>query len=213
MDDNQRENDLSRAASLEPRSRARFHPGALRSVGMLALGVVAAGCGGGASGPGVANAPTTVATVGSSVGGAHATGLVAYASCMRAHGVPGFPDPASGGGIPKAAVISAFQAVSNAQAQAATSACQNLLPAGGSLSGQAVQTITAQDRQDYLKAATCMRSHGFPDFPDPTFENNSVQVNIPSSIDQDTSGFTSAATICTRLIPAGLPGTRRAGNP
>ncbi len=56
-----------------------------------------------------------------------------------------------------------------------------------------------------------MRSHGFPDFPDPTFQNNSVQVNIPSSIDQNSSQFTSAATICTKLIRPGLPGTH-AGN-
>jgi hypothetical protein len=50
-----------------------------------------------------------------------------------------------------------------------------------------------------------MRSHGFPDFPDPAFENNSVQTDVPSSIDQDAPRFKSAATICTRLIPAGLP--------
>ena len=50
-----------------------------------------------------------------------------------------------------------------------------------------------------------MRSHGFPDFPDPTFQNNNVQTNIPSSINQDSSQFKSAATICTKLIPAGLP--------
>ena len=53
-----------------------------------------------------------------------------------------------------------------------------------------------------------MRSHGFPDFPDPTFGNNSVETNIPSSIDQDSSPFKSAAAICTRLIPAGLPYSR-----
>jgi hypothetical protein len=50
-----------------------------------------------------------------------------------------------------------------------------------------------------------MRSHGFPDFPDPAFENNSVQTDVPSSIDQDAPRFKSAATICTKLIPAGLP--------
>jgi hypothetical protein len=130
---------------------------------------------------------------------------------MRARGVPNFPDPDSTGGIPKGAVVSAFQAVSRSRADAAQHACNHLLPAGG-LSGQAVQTITPQDRQDYLKAAACMRSHGIPDFPDPTFPNNSEQINIPTSINQNSSQFTSAATICTKLIPAGLPGSHR-GNP
>jgi len=57
-----------------------------------------------------------------------------------------------------------------------------------------------------------MRSHGFPNFPDPKFQNNSARVNIPSSINQNSSQFTSAATTCTKLVPAGLPGSHR-GNP
>src|SRR5262249_46489495 len=36
------------------------------------------------------------------------------------------------------------------------------------------RTITPADQADYLKGARCMRSHGVPDFPDPTFENNGV---------------------------------------
>jgi hypothetical protein len=173
-----------------------------------AFSLFAAGCGGGNS-PAVGTGSTTPSAAGPSTGAStHATGLVGFASCMRSHGVPGFPDPASDGGIPKQAVVSAFEAVSKPQGDAAQKACNHLLPAGG-MSGRPVQTITAQDRQDYLKAAACMRRHGFPDFPDPTFTNNSAQVNIPSSINQNSSQFTSAATICTKLIPAGLPGTHR----
>jgi len=131
---------------------------------------------------------------------------------MRSKGVPNFPDPDSSGGVPKEAVISALQAVGNSQAEAAQSACRNLLPAGGSLSGQASQPVTVQDREDYLKAAACIRLHGFSGFPDPTFQNNSVQTNIPSSINQDSSQFKSAATICTKLIPAGLPYSKPSGS-
>jgi hypothetical protein len=67
------------------------------------------------------------------------------------------------------------------------------------------QTITPADHADYLKAARCMRSHGVPDFPDPTFENNSVKFNVPSSIDANSPQAKSAAAICVKLIPAGLP--------
>jgi hypothetical protein len=182
-------------------------------IAAAAFAQLASGCGGGSS-PGVANvaSSTTTTTVSPSAGGSTgATGLVAFASCMRSHGVPNFPDPTSNGGIPKQPVVRAFQAVSSSQAKAAQNACNHLLPAGG-LSGQPVQTITAEDRQDYLKAAACMRSHGFHNFPDPKFQDNSAQVNIPSSINQNSSQFTRAATICTKLIPAGLPGSHR-GNP
>jgi hypothetical protein len=127
---------------------------------------------------------------------------------MRSHGVTNFPDPASTGEIPKPAVVSALEAVGKSLGAAAQHACNHLVPAGG-LSGQPVHTITPKDRQDYLEAAACMRSHGFPDFPDPTFTSTDAQVNLPPSINQNSSQFTSAATICTRLIPAGLPGSHR----
>lgn len=169
---------------------------------VLAAGVLVmlgAGCGGGRSAAKLATDSTR---------SQQARGLVAFASCMRSHGVPSFPDPSSSGGIPKPAVVSAFQAVSKTQGDTAQNACNHLLPSGG-LSGQRVQTITPQDQQDYLRAAACMRSHGFPSFPDPTFRNNEAHVNMPSSINQNSAQFTTAATICTKLIPAGLPGSHR----
>jgi len=67
------------------------------------------------------------------------------------------------------------------------------------------QTITPADQAYYLEAARCMRSHGVPYFPDPTFENNSVKFNIPSSIDTNSSRFKSAAATCSKVIPRGLP--------
>jgi len=75
-------------------------------------------------------------------------------------------------------------------------------PNGG---GPAGQTITPADQADYVKGAACMRSHGVPAFPDPTFRNNSVTFDIPSSIDTKSSRFKSAAAVCVTLIPPGLP--------
>jgi hypothetical protein len=184
-------------------------------VAVAALALLAAGCGGGGS-PSVASVASSTSaattTEPSAGGSANATGLLAYASCMRSHGVPDFPDPTSSGGIPKEDVVRAFRAVSISQAQAAQNDCRHLLPAGGSLSGRPSPTITPADQADYLRAAACMRSHGFPDFPDPTFQNNNVTVDIPSSIDQASSKFKNAATTCTKLIPAGLPYSRSSGS-
>ena len=67
------------------------------------------------------------------------------------------------------------------------------------------QTITPADQADYLKAAACMRSHGIPDFPDPTFQNNTVTFNIPPNIDPNSSQARSAVATCQKLIPTGLP--------
>jgi hypothetical protein len=129
---------------------------------------------------------------------------------MRSHGVPNFPDPSGGGGISKPAIVSALQAVSSSQAQAAQNACNHLLPAGG-LGGQASQTVTAQDQHDYLNAAACMRSHGITNFPDPVFSGGNVSFPIPSTINTNSTQFTQARQKCEKLIPAGLPDSGSGG--
>lgn len=184
-------------------STPRYRKTPVSKASLLAIGLIAAGtsltaCGGGSSTPN--------AGAGSASGGTQGSGLLAYSSCMRAHGVPNFPDPKSNGGIDdKRAVIAALSAVSSSQANKAQNACQHLLPPGGSLSGQPTQQITAQDQQDYLHAAACMRSHGIIDFPDPTFSGGSVSFNIPASIDTTSTQFVQAQHTCQELIPAGLP--------
>jgi hypothetical protein len=125
---------------------------------------------------------------------------VAYSRCMRSHGVPNFPDPGSDGQIPKPAAISALRQVSDSLARSASSACENSNPAG-----QGSTALTAQQQQDYLRAAACMRSHGITSFPDPTFSGGSVNFPIPSGIDTSSQQYTRALQACTRLIPAGLP--------
>jgi hypothetical protein len=180
-------------------SLARLRRTALMAASVLAVGVVLTACGG---------APTPGADSGPTAGHAQATRLLAYASCMRSHGIPNFPDPTAKGGIPKTAVIAAFRAVSNSQAQTAQNDCRHLLPTTGSLSGRANPVLSAKQRQDYLKAASCMRSHGITDFPDPTFRDSHVSLDVPSSIDTHSPQFTQAEEICTKLIPAGLPYSR-----
>src|SRR5262249_17969415 len=71
------------------------------------------------------------------------------------------------------------------------------------------QTITPADHAAYLDAASCMRSHGVPDFPDPTFENNTVTFNIPPNIDPNSAQAKTAEAICVKLIPPGLPYSNR----
>lgn len=163
------------------------------------LALLAAGCGGRGS-PGVAS-------VASFTTGAQTTqgGPVAFAHCMRSHGVRTFPDPNSSG-LFDGIKLKQQRGASESQVRAAQSACNYLLPNGIRIAGP----VTRADQIDYLKGAACMRRHGLPDFPDPVFQNNNVTFNIPSSIDKNSPRVRSALAICQKLIPAGLPysGTR-----
>jgi hypothetical protein len=161
---------------------------------------LAAACSGGPSSAGTGGSPAA--------GGSAGSQAVAYSRCVRSHGVPNFPDPDSSGQIPKEAVVRAFREVGESQAKAATAACANLNPAG-----QGSPILTAQEQQDYLRAAACMRSHGITNFPDPTFPGGRANLpTIPASIDTKSRQFTRAAQTCIKLIPAGLPYSGNSGS-
>lgn len=112
-------------------------------------------------------------------GSASSPSAVGYSHCMRSRGVPNFPDPGSNGEIPKA--DSQLLGVSSSQLQAAQRACQHLYPAtGGSFQQQAQQCYVAGDCPPAIvqqvltqlrKFARCMRSHGLPNWPDPTTDS------------------------------------------
>jgi hypothetical protein len=181
----------------------RRRPGRARAVAVIfvvATALPAAACSSGSpSSAGAGGSPQPGVSANSSSG-------LAYSRCVRAHGVPDFPDPGSSGQLSKEAVVSALQGVSNSRAEAATGACARLNPAG-----QENPTLTAQEQQDYLRAAACMRSHGITGFPDPTFPGGRLNLQIPSSIDTTSRPFNQAAQTCTKLIPAGLPDSSRSG--
>jgi len=180
-------------------SRRSLIPGSV--VAVVALSLLAAGCGGGSSGVASigtsTNSSTTAATTTVETGSR--TGALAFARCMRSHGVPNWPDPAGNGGFDKSKLRALGVSPSRIRSIEESSCNYDFQ------NGSQAQTITPAEQADYLRAAACMRSHGFPGFPDPSFPNGNVTVNIPPTIDQDSSQFRSAATICTRLIPAGLP--------
>jgi hypothetical protein len=84
-----------------------------------------------------------------------------FADCMRAHGVPSFPDSAGGGGG-----INLASAGINPQSPAyksARQACRRLAPGSNAPSRATESQVLAA-----LTFAECMRTHGFADFPDPT---------------------------------------------
>jgi hypothetical protein len=176
-------------------------------VSAVALGMTVVGCSGGAASPKVASLGSTTTTVASTPPPAGLSGPAAYSSCMRSHGVPGFPDPVAGPNGDFSIRITPANGI-NPNSSAFASAqqhCQSLLPDGGKGLGPRQFTFTVQQRQDYLTAAACMRSHGVAGFPDPVFSPGDVSFPIPPGIDATSKQFVQARQICQKLIPQGLP--------
>jgi hypothetical protein len=203
------------------RSRSR-RPDTFTAAAVLAgllAGLFVAGCGGGASAPSVAAIGSTAVSTSSPAGRTPATtssggagsDALAYSRCMRASGVPDFPDPSSSGGF----VFQSGGAVNPGSPlyQAAQAKCASLTPIGAGLA-PGTQTHPSQAAlARMLTAAQCMRSHGITDFPEP---RTSVPSNIraalggpgvisnidgvvlvfPATIDEQSPLFTRAAATC-----------------
>lgn len=120
---------------------------------------------------------------------------LAYARCMRTHGVPDFPDPDAQGDFPAFHPREAKQI-----AVAADGACKHLLSSG--------PTATPQQRQQKLafgvKVAQCLRAHGFRNMPDPAGLGSN---QLPPGIDPNSPQFQMAETACEKQArkALGLP--------
>ncbi len=162
--------------SIDPQRLTRSRRARVLALATLVSGVLVAGCGG--SSP----SPTTAATAGSASSSASTVaaaddtttpptapsggGLaLAFARCMRANGVPNFPDPSAGGGVRFS--VSAGANPAAPAFQAARAKCQKLLPGGGPPGPGSTTHPSAQTLGKLLTIARCMRQHGVPEFPDP----------------------------------------------
>jgi hypothetical protein len=155
-------------------------------IAAAALGLLAAACGGGAPSAHVAQKQN---------------GALAFSHCMRSIGVSKFPDPDSGGQIPKTQLE--HLGVSDAQFQAAQRACQHLLPSGGRPPSQAQ---LEQRRAQALRFSQCMRAYGVPNFPDPA-STGDERIPDPASlgIDQGSPKFKAANQACRQYRPPYVP--------
>jgi hypothetical protein len=111
---------------------------------------------------------------------------------MRSHGVANYPDPDDQGVI----TIDSSLGIdpSSPLFQKALAGCQKLIPAGKTLSPARQQQMKTR----LLAFAACMRSHGVPGYPDPTFgPGGSVsQKTDRRSVDPGSPTFQSAQRAC-----------------
>jgi hypothetical protein len=112
-----------------------------------------------------------------------------YARCMRAHGEPGFPDPANPGGFSSGAIESLDP--SSARFSSANSRCVRLLPNEGQLTPAELQQVIGTG----LNFARCMRAHGQPNFPDPGVSGGQITINF-NDINPNSPQFQTAEQAC-----------------
>ena len=180
-------------------------------IATAALALLAAACSGGPSSAGSGGSPTAG-------GSTTSPSAVAYSHCMRSHGEPNFPDLPSSGLVPKADPQEL--GVSSSQLQAAQRACQHLYPTnGGALgaslrqceeTGDCPQAMVQRVVNDMRLLARCMRSHGVPNFPDPTNGGSGGPVfNITKAGISDaashTQHFMAELNECGRVAGANAP--------
>jgi hypothetical protein len=178
---------------------------ALALAGAIALSLLATACGGSAHN-GVAQVGSTPTTTsGANTGASRSRDdpnvLVAFAVCMRRHGLPNFPDPradsngyhlrygAENGIDPRSPQFTNGQ-----------QACRRLLPNGGRQSSQE----QAKAFQAGLEYAICMRAHGVPSFPDPKVSSDGAiefGIGAKTHVNPSSPSVKAADRACQHLLP------------
>jgi hypothetical protein len=118
---------------------------------------------------------------------------LAFVSCLRAHGLPKFPDPLPGGGFSRTALDGIDEG--SPQFQAAEKACRALAIATGFEHTPA--EIAEHVRQELAESA-CLRQHGVPDPPEPNAQGTMI---FPSGVNPMQPQFQAAQKICAYLNP------------
>ena len=169
--------------------------GLLSCVAIAACVVAVSACGSASS-----SSSSAAAASGTSVSSSSARyqARLNLAKCFRAHGL-NVPDPSPNGGV--GAGLRALRGYSQAQVQAAMQACrQYLVQAFPRLN--LTPTQQAQFRQQFVKYAQCMRSHGI-NIPDPS-TNGAGGFGLRgdlSNVDRNSPAFQAANQACSSLRP------------
>jgi hypothetical protein len=151
----------------------------------LLFGALLAGCGHGSS----AKPPS---------GDANFEQALAYAKCMRANGVPNFPDPQRQDNGVKVRVDSGKNTDTSALNKA-LEACRDKMPQGDA-DGPNGGTVDAAKLAAWTK---CMRAK-LPGFPDPEVSGNGITVTLHGTgIRGESAAFENARRSCQSRLPGG----------
>jgi hypothetical protein len=120
--------------------------------------------------------------------------------CMRAHGVPNFPDPTKGSG---------GEGISVGMVPGSQTTTVGGIPFSGPVFAAAIKTckffgggssppaITENQKLQQFHFAECMRKHGVPNYPDPVFPpGGGIERPNVSGLNLDSPAVRRAASAC-----------------
>jgi hypothetical protein len=154
-------------------------------LGAIAACLLATGCGG--------SSPTSATR-----SPAKSAQALAFAKCMREHGLSNFPDPGASISGPYNSIGGiAIPTTINTQSpafQTAMSSCRALVSAA--LSPQGKPAVTASVKASLIAHAQCMRTHGVPGYQDPTFPPSGGISVTDAGTDPQSPAYKHAAAVC-----------------
>lgn len=174
-------------AELVPRdpARRRSFPLARTAAIVLGLSLLVAACG----------SSNGTSQHGSGSAESH---FLAFTRCMRSHGIHDFPDPTvlPGGGVTFQMNAGPGSDLNrdNPTFEGASQACRALSPAG-----QQAPATSGQQIAQEVSWVHCLRSHGVPNFPDPS-RNGSFN---SGKFDSTSPAFLRASAACKSRQPSG----------
>jgi len=173
------------------RRRPRNGRGRLSACGAVVIALLSAGLLAGCGGNGQhAVSPSKVMS-----------GALAYANCMRSHGVPDFPDPNGQGEFQLHTIFENGHVTQGEDLVPSSPAFQAGERACGSFGSAGRQVTKAQEQQAFqqaLKAAVCMRANGVPNYPDPKLIDGSIDQEFNGRFNPDSPAFHQAAKKCAK---------------
>ena len=158
------------------------------TLGLIAVssGLALAGCGG--SRPAAVPVSTNQQTL---------RALLGYSRCLRAHGIPNFPDPVTRkDGVPE--YPESAPRVPSQDQQACRAAIASL-PASYTPN----PTLSPHEVRQMLQVSNCMRRHGIFGWPDPNSQGQFPINPSDASFQQDKPRIGAAMAACQGLSPTG----------
>jgi hypothetical protein len=182
-------NDRS-GAGRDTRGRPRFWLDALIVIVIIGVVFAAVACGSPSSSSGSSSGLPTMQTM--------TAEALAYAKCMRSHGIQNYPDPTvQDSGQQQSVGFNVPQAVRNLPGfNAAAKTCEEKTH-----SGRPSPAMMRAAMANAVKFTDCMRSHGISNFPDPVEKNGSmIGFGSLTGVDQNSAQYKAANSACTPLM-------------
>ena len=151
-------------------------------------------CGSGSASPGASPSPAVMSDAQVLAIGQE------YARCVRANGLPDYPDPS----VNRGRIEFAQGATVPERAREACSAILSRLP-GTAFEKNQQRQVTNEDLATLRRYAQCIREHGSPWFPDPRSDGTFLINDTPLETDgADPPGFTAGMDACKQLEGPGI---------